>query len=666
MAKGGSSHVTAPYEDAKADHVIKDFGGVNTQAGRTSIGENEFAWLENLMPVGFSNLRVVPSAGSSVATLPSGTLSYWKYCNLANVDYLAVFTNDGAGRLMNISTHAFTTVGAPGTFTLPVACAQWENSHLLIVDASNYYAWDGALLLKNGSVLSIDVTDAGSGYTALATVAFSGGGGLGATASVAMMLVGAQTITAAGTGYVVGDVLTLAGGTSSVVAKLRVDTVGGAGDVTAISIYQAGSYTVLPGSPNAVTGGSGAGCTITTKWGVESATITSGGTVSYTAAPTVTFSAGPTTTATGTAALVVGPSGGQSIATFAGRVWVSNMRTISYSAPTSFSDFTEANAGGSFVITDESVHSDVTALVAANNFLYVFSDSAINVISDVRVVAGTPPETLFSNVNVSPIIGSNLPQSIFPYYRALGFATPFGFYSMAGATPQKISDALDGIFSLIDFSEPVTADIALLFNILCMAFSFTYNDPVRGARPLIALFFNKKWFFASQASGIERIVCGFDDAVPTIFGSDGTHVYELFSTTNAAIPTTMVTPLWPMKTPTRTKQALKAGFEVISTTQVAEISVTIDCDNSSIPAVLTADNFVEWAYGSGAAATWANSGGALMDWVVSGLQFFQGDGEGMGRYVGYTVTSTSADFTYAGVLMQYERRANWALRAGSE
>lgn len=87
--------------------------------------------------------------------------------------------------------------------------------------------------------------------------------------------VSAAVINAAGTGYVVGDILTVAGGTFFVAATVSVETVGGGGDVTSVKIRQSGGYTADPTlTGNAVTGGTGTGCTLDltmtfTGWTVE-------------------------------------------------------------------------------------------------------------------------------------------------------------------------------------------------------------------------------------------------------------------------------------------------------------------------------------------------------------------------------------------------------------
>jgi hypothetical protein len=67
----------------------------------------------------------------------------------------------------------------------------------------------------------------------------------------------------AGTGYAVGDVLTFAGGTFTQPALASVRSVDGSGGITSINLIDPGIYTVVPGTPNSPTGGSGVGATIT-------------------------------------------------------------------------------------------------------------------------------------------------------------------------------------------------------------------------------------------------------------------------------------------------------------------------------------------------------------------------------------------------------------------
>jgi hypothetical protein len=65
-----------------------------------------------------------------------------------------------------------------------------------------------------------------------------------------------------GTGYIVGDVLTAVGGQYAVPVEMTVTAETG-GAIDTLDITNAGSYTVAPSNPVAVTGGSGADATVT-------------------------------------------------------------------------------------------------------------------------------------------------------------------------------------------------------------------------------------------------------------------------------------------------------------------------------------------------------------------------------------------------------------------
>jgi hypothetical protein len=73
-------------------------------------------------------------------------------------------------------------------------------------------------------------------------------------------------INAAGSGYAVGDIVSISGGTQTVQGQAEVVSVGGGGAVTAVRIYNAGFYTVNPGTGAATTAltGSGSGLTLNT------------------------------------------------------------------------------------------------------------------------------------------------------------------------------------------------------------------------------------------------------------------------------------------------------------------------------------------------------------------------------------------------------------------
>ena len=554
---------------------------MNTKANRTAIDQNEFAWLENVMPVGYGNLRVVPTYGSTLATLASVT-EYMTSGNIGNTNYLFFFETDGRCQAMNLSTNALTTVAASGTFSASgVQTAQWKNERILIIDPTNgYYNWDGTNLVKMGSVNGVTISSGGTSF--------------------------------------------------------------------------AGTITVTIGAPNQ-TGGVQATATATQTGGIiTSVTITEAGS-GYTSAPTISITgSGGGSGFSGTVSILA--LTGQAIATFSGRVWIAKDRTVYYSAVNSYSDFGTVSAGN-ITITDGTLHGNITQLLSANNFLYVFGTDSINVFSDVRV-SSTTGSTLFTNTNVSASIGSDLPEGIFAYFRSVLFMNRYGVYALVGATTTKISDALDNIFPNIDFSYPVTACQALVYNILVAAWSVTYND-AGTLRKLQLVFFDRKWFITDMGSMTHIAsspVSGLVNAYGVIGGSE---IHRLYSNSTSSINSLIRTALWALNDPIRDKQALKFGVEAtMPDTAAGVLNVTVDSENRSSSAI-TLTNTVNWVNNNGQTILWSNNVGSSIGWASVGYQLYKYDAQQYGKYLGLSVTSSTPNFVVNGFQMEHELRARF-------
>lgn len=81
-----------------------------------------------------------------------------------------------------------------------------------------------------------------------------------------MSTLSSAVIASGGNSYVLGDVLTPVGGTYTTRAVMQVTSVS-SGVVTGLSVLNDGDYSVVPSNPVSLSGGSGAGCTITATWG---------------------------------------------------------------------------------------------------------------------------------------------------------------------------------------------------------------------------------------------------------------------------------------------------------------------------------------------------------------------------------------------------------------
>ena len=672
----------AAAEQKKSYAVVKNFTSLNTKANRTAIKEDEFAWIENAMPIGHGNIKITP-VQSSIKDISNNAIAFANnvsYLTSANIninDYVLAFESNGSAQYVKLDTSGTGNIGnvaTAGTFSSSgISVAQYKNQRVIIGDTNNgLFTWDGANLSSIGSVGLIGITNAGNGYVTTPSVTLSAPqeltGNVQATAVATISNVAGSnvitsiTLTNAGQGYTSPPTVTVAGGNATVNATA----------VASLITFKTGTVSVVmntfgTGYTNSsnvtVTIGDGTGWTTRAtgnaivNGGQITQVIMSNAGAGYTSSSNVTvvFSDSSSPSGSGaTASGIVNTDPIVDVATFSGRTWVAAGRTVYYSAAGSYSDFTSVSAG-SFTLTDSTLHGNIQGLLSANNFLYVFGDDSINVFSDLRVT--TSGATLFTNTNVSASVGTKRIYSIFPYFRSVLFMNDYGMYALVGSTTSKISDQLDGIFPYIDFTKPVSGGQVLLNNILCAAFSFTYNDPLSVPRQIQCVFFEKKWFVTSQGS-LTYITSVPLSGLINLYGTTGTDLYRLYGSNTGNVSSTIRTALMPMGDSIRTKQALKFGIEA-TLTNAAVLNVTVDSEAGSSP-VYTLDNSVIWYNNSLAAIPWKNNSNTIVGWLTSnGYALYKSDAQQYGKYLGLTITSNNAGFVYNTFEFEHELRVRF-------
>jgi hypothetical protein len=379
----------------------------------------------------------------------------------------------------------------------------------------------------------------------------------------------------------------------------------------------------------------------------------------YTSPPTITIN--DPTGANANVTCTLFSQSGTGIATFSGRTWISEERTVYYSAADTYNDFINVSAGF-LTLTDSTLRTNIATIIAANNFLYIFGEDSINVFSDVRVNSVTG-ETLFTNTNVSASIGSGFKYAIFPYFRSMLFLNRYGVYALVGATTTKISDSIDDVFTDIDFSLPITSGQVLINNILCAAWTFVYND-AGTPRTIQLVFFDRKWFITSQGSTITRTASATLAGNIIMYGTTGTDLIKFYSNNTTGIDWELETALWPMGDPIRDKQALKVGVEATLGSGFASMQAFIDSENQQSAAIDFA-NTVFWVNNSGTVIPWINNSSQQIGWtsqggsVTSGYFLYRSDAKMYGKYLGLTLTGNTTPFTINGFQLEHELRARF-------
>jgi hypothetical protein len=538
--------------------LMEQFEGLNTSTTREGVLDEQVYYLDGFMPLDHHNLRTLYDVGTTLYTAAGTTIVFFYFVNVGSIPYAIIFQADGSAVALNMNTLAVRTILVAGTILSPtqlnIGISQWGQQYVIIVSnqPNGYWVWDGTAVYASGSIGPVvTLTNVGSGYISQPNISLVGGSGFGAvfTSSISNGSVVSVQVVNPGSGYLAGDTPTLVfsgGNTSGSLATITAALshhAGGSGGVISVTMKNVGgsewaSYATLvaggSGYSNSivlsVTGGNPVGFTPPTAsvvagaivsiqtidfqgpgsfglyygasppavtpvdtgyYFISSTAITSEGqnysnnpiltvtdaTSTITSTPSLKASVtqpggsitsvsiinggqfvqnvNPTVVITDTASTAAGtvtlmPYGvsGNAVETYSGHVWVVNKNLIQWSAPGSVSDFATSDGGGSETSNSSYLKIGYTRLIQSNGFLYLIADSSIDYISGVQTT-GMTPTTTFTLQNAAPTIGTPYPWSVILRGQDLLFANSIGIYVVAGAQPTKISQMLDGFWGSI-------------------------------------------------------------------------------------------------------------------------------------------------------------------------------------------------------------------------
>lgn len=339
---------------------------------------------------------------------------------------------------------------------------------------------------------------------------------------------------------------------------------------------------------------------------------------------------------------------GTAVAVFQGRVWIINGRTITFTAPNTFNDFSVANGAGSTILTDEAFPGNINAAISAVEQLWLVGDGAVEIISNVVSTGAAPTVvTTFSITNIVTNLGSNAQHSVIGYLRSLAFLAPFGGYALAGVTPQKITEKLDGLFPDLTIShQTVSSAVAVVNNILCLIFRVLYTGQlsVQGAGPvhLLLIFANGRWCFASQ-NGATWITPLLVNGVAQAWATNGTQVFRLFG----GLPSTPVKyrilgKLSDFGRATSVKRTNKTGFEFQASYPVAPTMLleneTTDTEDQGVETTVP----IQFVNNAGEPLDFVNNSGEPLTFVAQGIVLSRQSSYFYGNYIGWRVENDDA------------------------
>lgn len=574
-----------------------------------------------------------------VANQPNG---YWVWngsilYEAGSISPVVTITNVGSGYF---APPTIAVSGGQGSgVVLSATVANGEVTSVKVVNpGSGYIAGDNPTLTFSGG------NQAGSGGSLTAVMGHSAGGS-GGTVTLSFRNIGGDgyeltsvNVTSGGSGYspppqltlsfsanpagtqwqnnapptlTVGEaagVITGAGFTSNPSNPFTV-FLSPSGQFPTVNINDAGYYFVS--SVTIVSGGSGYGpsCMITVAGGgvLQQATInpvlssgvivntdiTFGGVYSSNTPPTLTV-ADTKTDATATISLMAIGIQGNAVQTYQGHVWVFNQNNFNFSAPGSVSDFATSDGGGSDQSTANYLRVGYTQAISTNGFLFLIGDSSMDYISGVQTntPSGGSPTTTFTQNNCDPEVGTPYPAAVTTLGQDILVANSAGIFVSSGGAFVKQSEPLDGVFNTVPASnfnsnpfdgfELSAAKATILGKRVWMVLA-PIIDPVSGNQVNKLLMYNGRIWWASTQDVPLTFIQGQEiNSIFQAWGTDGTHLYPLFSQPSTAFTKLVQSKLWDMPGGYEANKVVSRFWSIWQCYNTTNTTITLDVDSVGI------------------------------------------------------------------------------------
>lgn len=443
------------------------------------------------------------------------------------------------------------------------------------------------------------------------------------------------------------------------------------GGVSPNILVTAGGSGYTSGATVAITGGSGSGATatVTVVGGVVTAIVLTASGTGYLAGDTLTFTISPVGAGSGaTATGHVWPflsNNATTLAVFQGRVWLGYKNIVTYTGTgasyggVGYDDFKPSDASGTYTVGDADLVHSVTALRNLNNYLFIIGDSSVKQIGNITVSSSI---TNFTPVTLSSDQGTSFKNTVISYNRLVLFSNTVGVYAIFGSSVEKISDEMDGIFRLIDFTLQPSAAVNDINNIHCFLLLVKYKDPVKGSRGLILAYMNKKWFVVSQGKNVAYITTASIGGIQETFSTSGDDVTQILQDTGTAVDVKLQTSLSSHGAPYMSKNIVRyAVAQNASANNMLNLLIESERDNEAI--LYSVASGIQFVNDSGNNITFIGAGNVPINFTSQGVIFgYQNGNTGgvSGIYLGVTITGTVSGYSMNSIMLEYGQGAAFA------
>jgi len=239
------------------------------------------------------------------------------------------------------------------------------------------------------------------------------------------------------------------------------------------------------------------------------------------------------------------------IGVFGGRLWMAINSTIVWTNANTNNSLT--GDSGSFIITDSQCANPILGLVDTPLGLMVFGSNWIKTITNL-ITQGSPAVLTFQQVTLESIQAPINKWSVIVLDKVY-FGNTAGFWRIDGSMPTQISAPnLNGFFSNLDTSSvsSFSGAYGVINSTPCVFWQVRYlgDTQVSASYTIIGYTLSSTLWFRFVQGTITWITGIVSSAItqnaPTMWGTDGTNIFKLFSNTTTVINSNYNSKLWDM------------------------------------------------------------------------------------------------------------------------
>lgn len=347
------------------------------------------------------------------------------------------------------------------------------------------------------------------------------------------------------------------------------------------------------------------------------------------------------------------------ITVFGGRLWGAFTNTIQFTDTNTYNSL--GGSAGAFVITEFECTKGILGLISFNGQLYIWGPNYNQVLGNLNVV-GSPPVLQFTKYTLQSQIGINNKWSVVAVGQSLFFTNSYGVWSLSGAVPNKVSSVkgagVDGIIAQAGTGSTFSGGFCQIYGEPVIMWNLLYsgNPNVSTANTQIGLTSDQLWF-RTVFGAITFITSDNYAGNPTMWASDGTHIWQMFASTAGNVTSYFQTKIFNMGSTIAYKVLQKFAFTCVITSPTAATMQAVDINgnllfsgNGNLSTVLN------WVNNFNQVITWLNNASAVVTWISGTTlwQAWQFDVATQARGFGLQFSLVGAGAAFQSIPIEYE------------